>query len=121
MNIDNEYKNKLINMYRTDTFETEDIDLSEIDELISDEDLKAIISINNTEMSRLINKEPLEKELIKKMLVANLNFYKLAKSRELSIPGSSFLMTIASSINYDVDKVYEELTVGRYNRSFKNK
>ena len=119
MNISEEYKNILISKYRTYLFETDDINLLRIDNLISDEDLKLIISLNNAEMCELINKESFDKEFVTRLLVANLNFYKLAKQRGLSIPGSSFLMTIASSVDYNVDKVYEELTVGRYKRGFK--
>ena len=121
MNIDNEYKNKLINTYRREIFETDGVDLAEIDSLISDDDLRNMISINNAEMCDLINKEPIDKEAIRRLFVLNVNFYKLAKKREISIPGTSLLMTIASAIDYNVDKLYDELNVGRYNRPFKTR
>ena len=114
-------ESELTKKYRNELFETEGISISEIDNLISDDDLKMIIGLNNREMCELINKRPLDEDLIHKLLVANINFYKLAKYRKLSIHGSSFLMTIASSIDYDVDKLYDELNVGGYHRPFRSR
>ena len=121
MNIDSDYKNKLISTYRTELFERDGINPSVIDDLISDSDLKIMISLNNSEMCELINKQPIDKERIKKIFVANVNFYKLAKYRDINIPGTSLLMTIASAIDYNVDKLYDELNVGRYIRPFKTR
>jgi len=121
MKLDDNYKNELIKKYRNELFETDGVNLSEIDELISDEDLVMIINLNNSEMCELINKTPLDKSLIYKLLVANINFYKLAKRRKISVHGSSFLMTIASSIGYNVDKLYDELNVGGYRNTFGSK
>ena len=116
MEINNEYINNLIKKYRTELYETDGIDLREIDSLIPDDDLKLIIRLNNSDMCDLINERPLKKDLIRRLLIANINFYKLAKKRKISIPGTSFLMSIASSVDYKVDKLYSELNVGAYYR-----
>ena len=116
MKMENEAKNQLIAKYRTELFETDGINLKEINDMISDEDLKAIIQINNSEMGRLLNKKPFNKELFKRLFVANLNFYKLAKTRNITVQGKSFLLTMGSAIDYNVDKIYSELTVGSYTR-----
>ena len=121
MIIDDEYKNELINKYRTELFETENVDVSELDDLISDDELKTMFNLNNTEMCELINKKDFDKDKVRKMLVANINLYKLGKSRDLKINGTSFLMPIASAINYNADKLYAELSVGTYNRPFKRR
>lgn len=109
-----EYKNELISKYRSELFETEDVDLKEIDSLISDEDLRKMIQLNNSEIGMLINERELDRAKVRKLLVANVNFYKLAKKRKLSVPGTSFLMSIAGSVDYDGYKLYDELNVGRY-------
>ena len=121
MNIDEKYKNELIAKYRNELFETENVSISEIDSLISNDDLKMMFSINNAEMCELINKKPLDKDTITKLLVANINLFKLAKSRDIKVYGTSFLMTIASAVDYNADKLYDELTVGQYNRPFKTR
>ena len=121
MIIDEEYKNKLITMYRTELFATDGIDIKEIDSLISDNDLKAMIQLNNSEMAQMINEKTVEKNEIKKLFIANVNFYKLAKYRKLSCHGKSFLMAVGSVIDYNIDRLYGELNVGEYNSIFKRR
>ncbi len=111
----NELDNQLKAKYRTEVYETDDVNLEQIDD-ISDEELKTIIQLNNRDLSILLNEKPLDKELMTKLLVANLNFYLLAKKREISVHGSSFLMTIATAIGYNLDKVCSKLSVGLYTR-----
>ena len=80
MKIDDEYNNKLKEKYRSELFETDDIDIKDIDSLISDEDLKAIIGINNAEMCELVNKKELNEELIQKLFSWNkLHRYTFSK------------------------------------------
>ena len=109
----------LLEKYRGEYFERENINIKELDQLINDEDLKNIIGLNNMEMCDLINKEPLDKEKIRKLFISNINFYRLARKRELSIPGTSILMTIANVVDYKIDKLYAELTVGSYKSIFR--
>lgn len=116
MNLDNKYKNELIEKYRTELFATEGVDIKELDGLINDEDLKAMISINNKEMINLINQNPINRELVRNLFVTNVNLYKLADVRELSIPGRGFLMAIATEVGYKADKLYSEFNVGAYYR-----
>ena len=112
------YINKLTTLYRTDIYETEDVDLNKISN-ISNDDLKIVFMINNSDMIKLSNQEPLNKEAIQRLLVANINFYKLARSRGMEMAGSSFLKRAAIIIGYDINKLYDELSVGRFERPYK--
>ncbi len=114
MKLDNEYKNGLISRYRCEIFETDDVALSEIDELVPNDELKAIVQLNNRDIAALVSKKPFDKELAKRLFVANVNFYKLAKSRGIPVNGSSLLMRMAKLVDYDANKLYDELSVGRH-------
>ena len=116
MNLDDEYKKELISKYRSEMFLNEKIDVKEVDSLISDDDLKAMISLNNGEIINLINQKPTNKDLVKELLINNVNLYKIADNRKLSIPGRSFMMAVATEVGYNVDKLYSEFNVGAYYR-----
>ncbi len=115
MEMNKELKNQLIAKYRTELYETDDVELDEIDN-ISNDDLREIIMINNSDIINLSNQKTLDVDLIRRLFIANVNFYKLARSRGLEIPGSSFLKSSAIKIGYDIDRLYDELSVGRSNR-----
>ena len=119
MKLDEEYKKILLDKYRNEFFETDGINIKELDQIINDDDLRNIIGLNNIEMGELINQNPIDKERLKKLFIANVNYYRLARKRELSIPGTSFLMAIASVVDYKTDKLYAELTVGSYKSIFR--
>ena len=116
--ISKELKKELIEKYRTEIFETDDIDINEINDLISDDELVIMFGLNLSDMLGLINKKPIDKDSIRKLFIANVNFYKIAKKRDVTLYGSSFLMKIATVIDYDINKLYDELNVGAYNNKF---
>lgn len=118
MKINNELKDELIKKYRTEIFETEDIDINELNDLITDNELKALFGLNLVEMLETINKNQFDKEAIRKLFVANVNLCKIAKKRKVTLYGTSFLMKIAPIIEYDVNKIYDEINVGAYNNKF---
>ena len=70
---------------------------------ISNDDLQLIIKTNNNEMEKLINQEPLDIEKINELFVANINFYKMAVKRKMSVPGLNFMMVVATMIDYKPD------------------
>ena len=102
MEIDEERRQELISKYRNPIFSTRTLDVKKIDELIDDQDLKDITKINNDEMIRLINEEPMNENLIKPLFYANVNFYFLAHFRKVSLPGISIILTIAPLFKYDI-------------------
>ena len=88
MRLNDEYQGKLIAAYRRSIFEKENIAISKIDDLISDENLKAIISLNNREMCDLINKRTYDVDYVRRLLVANINFYRFAyEKNSISLVG----------------------------------
>ncbi len=119
--IDENYKNELISKFRTELFETNGVDINELDDLITDDEIKIMFAMNNSEMVNLVNTNPIDKEKVTKLFIANVNLYKLAKKRKVTVHGSSFLMSIATLIGYDSSKLYGELTVGMHNSVFKRK
>lgn len=119
MKMDKEYQKKLKEFYQKEPFTSENINLAEIDDLINDTELKNVIQLNNAEMTQMLNQKPLDKDAIKKLLIANINFYKLAKYRGINVHGTSFIMTMATAIGYDINRVYDALNDGYNNHSHK--
>ena len=105
MEEDEEYLNSLIKKYRTKEFQTINLDIKYLDQLITNEDLVLIIEKNNTDMQIIINSatEIENNENIKELFYANLNFYRLARFRKLNIPGISFMKAMATAINFPSD------------------
>ena len=120
--MNDEYKNKLIAKYRTEVFEIDSNDISELEELTlndSNEDLVSIFDLNMREMARLVNEKTIDKEKVRKLLIANINIYRIARKRNISLHGFNFLPAIADAIGYDTDKVYTRLSVGEYYRAYR--
>ncbi len=118
MNLDVETKNKLKEKYCGDLFSTDDIDLNKIDALVPDNELRQIIGLNNSEMAYLNSQKPLDIEAVRKLFIANLNFYRLAMKRNLNIPGSSYLRTLAGVVGYDYNKLCAILSTGKHETIF---
>ena len=116
--MENDLKNDLLKKYRIEMFEEEDIDINEMNDLIPDNELKAIFGLNLVEMLELINKKTIDKDKIRKLLVADINFYKIAKKRGITLHGTSFLTKIANVVDYDSNKLYAVLNVGEYQSMF---
>ena len=105
MEIDAIKKQELMNKYRI-IYEKEDVEVKEIDAIIPDDELKILIALNNKEMYELILVEELDKEKIKKLFELNFKLYKLAKLREMSVPGLNIMMLVATTIGYESDKIF---------------
>ena len=114
MNITDDEKEKLINKYNNSLFMKEDVDLSLIDPLIDDDDLRKLAWINNEKMKDLINEKVINEETIKPLFFTNLNLYRLAHEREISIPYKSFMVTVAISIDYNFEKYFDVFDLGFY-------
>jgi hypothetical protein len=97
-------KLELMNKYRI-IYEKEDIDVEKINAIIPDDELKMIIALNNKEMYELIMVENFDKEKVEKLFNLNFKLYKLAKIREMSVPGLNIMMLVATSIGYESNKI----------------
>ena len=99
-----------------------------VDEFIPSDDLPKIIKINNEEMYDLINHVNLNAliatdanamlsgdylddfDRIKALFLRNMNFYRIANYRGLSIPGKEIMLRVATLLpNVDCLKIYQEL------------
>ena len=105
MEIDALKKQELMNKYRI-IYEKEDIEVKEINTMIPDDELKMLIALNNKEMYELILVEKFDKEKIGKLFKLNFKLYKLAKLREMSVPGLNIMMLVASTIGYESDEIF---------------
>jgi hypothetical protein len=113
MILDNEAKKELMKKCQMEVFEDENLNFKELGDLdIQDDELKTIIYLNNRELSRLFNTKPFDKEATRKIFVANVNYYVLAKKRGMEVHGTHFLLNNARHVDYDVNKLYDLLTAG---------
>ena len=66
----------LLDKYRNEFFETDGINIKELDQIINDDDLRNIIGLNNIEMGELINQNPIIAFYIYESECCNVNFMK---------------------------------------------
>ena len=114
MKINNEYQELLIKRYRIPLFEKDNVDFKEIDALISDQDLVLMIQINNDEMRNIINENNIDIPKLEQLLKENINLYRLADYRKISVSGKSLMMSVATVLNYKLNKTFEIVNNNMY-------
>ena len=73
--------------------------------MLSNQELISTIEENNEIMQRIINEDPTNinnNDYIKKVFDSNLNYYNIANSRGLKVPGLSFMRALSSVINHPI-------------------
>ena len=65
-----------------------------------------------------IHSSAFDLERARKLFVATVNLYVLAKKRGMLVHGTHFLLNKASVVGYDIDKLYNLITAGYSNSIF---
>ena len=86
------------------------VDIDEIENSITNDELKTLIDINNRDIQTMINKDPSNieyNETVYNIFLLNMHLYEIAAKRDLRVKDFSFMRALSSILGYNLDNINE--------------